>query len=153
MKQEYPTPLKHVAIIMDGNRRWAETKKLPSFAGHKRGLNTLKDIVKVCPSLDISYLTVYAFSTENWSRKEEEVKYLFTLFTQALKEEIDELKEQGVKLKFIGSKKGLNEKLKESMQFSEEITQNNSTLNLQVAFNYGSQTELVEAVQSIALEV
>ncbi|MDX1919819.1 MAG: polyprenyl diphosphate synthase [Candidatus Caenarcaniphilales bacterium] len=143
----------HLAVIMDGNRRWAAKKNLPGFAGHRAGVDTLKEIVKLCPPRNIKYLTVYVFSTENWSRKKEEVDFLFDLFSKVLEKELNELHEQGVKLNFIGDRSSFEPELLYKIEAAEKLTKNNKTLFLQVAFNYGARNEILDAVRSLSRQV
>ncbi|MDX1918518.1 MAG: polyprenyl diphosphate synthase [Candidatus Caenarcaniphilales bacterium] len=145
--------LKHVAIILDGNRRWAEQMGLPLTSGHKEGVKTLKKIVKACTKRKIAYLTVYVFSTENWNRPELEVDFLFQLFDQTLERELDELEDQGVRLRFIGDLNGISQNLIDKIKAAEKRTLQNQNLNLQIALNYGSRHELVQVVQGIARKV
>lgn len=141
--------LKHIAIIMDGNRRWAKNKNLPTAVGHKKGAEALKNTLKACHEFGIKYLTVYAFSTENWNRKPEEVDFLMDLLVQTLKTELDEMNENNVVVKFIGDKAPLNNKLQDVMNNAEAKTANNTGVNLQIAFNYGARAEIVRAVKNI----
>lgn len=141
--------LKHVAIIMDGNRRWAKERNLPSAVGHKKGVDALKATMRACDDLGIKYLTVYAFSTENWNRKPEEVNFLMDLLGQTLKNELQEMHENNVVISFIGDTTKLSEKLQEILANAVETTKNNTGVNLQIAFNYGSRAEIVTAVQKI----
>ncbi len=143
------TNLEHIAIIMDGNRRWAKEKKLPSAMGHKRGVDSLKTILKACHKFGVKYLTVYAFSTENWNRKPEEVEFLMELLANTIKNELNELHENGVVINFIGDLTKLNPKLQEILYNAIEHTKNNSGVKLQIAFNYGSRDEIVNAVKQI----
>lgn len=143
------TNLQHVAIIMDGNRRWAKEKNLPSAIGHKKGVDSLKNTLKACHKFGIKYLTVYAFSTENWNRKPEEVNFLMELLANTIKNELEELNQNQVVINFIGDLTKLNHKLQEILQNAVEVTKNNSGVRLQIAFNYGSRDELVHAVQNI----
>lgn len=147
------TNLQHIAIIMDGNRRWAKQKGLPSAFGHKKGVDSLKTIMRACDDFGIKYLTVYAFSTENWNRKQEEVDFLMDLLGQTLKNELKEMHENNVVINFIGDLKRLNPKLQEILAHSVEVTQNNTGVNLQIAFNYGSRDEIVHAVKAISHKV
>jgi undecaprenyl diphosphate synthase len=146
-------PLKHVAIIMDGNRRWADAKKLPRFVGHREGVNSLKRLVQHVGAVGLKYLTVYAFSSENWQRSREEVQYLFDLFGKVLAEELSELCENKVKLTFIGQLDKIPADLSNSLQKAMQVTRDNRGLNLQVALNYGSRLEITEAVKRIAVAV
>lgn len=141
--------LKHIAIIMDGNRRWAKERNLPSAVGHKKGVDALKTTMRACDEFGIKYLTVYAFSTENWNRKPEEVKFLMDLLGQTLKNELQEMHENNVVISFIGDITKLSEKLQEILSNAVETTKNNTGVNLQIAFNYGARTEIVAAVQKI----
>ena len=141
--------LKHIAIIMDGNRRWAKEKGLPSAIGHKKGVDALKETMRACDDFGIKYLTVYAFSTENWNRKPEEVNFLMDLLGQTLKNELKEMHENNVVISFIGDTTKLSANLQEILANAVNITKNNTGVNLQIAFNYGSRAEIVKAVQDI----
>ena len=141
--------LKHVAIIMDGNRRWAKEKGLPSAFGHKKGVDALKSTLRAFDDFGIKYLTVYAFSTENWNRKPEEVNFLMDLLGQTLKNELDEMNKNNVVISFLGNIAQLNPKLQEILANSQEVTKNNSGVHLQIAFNYGSRAEIINAVSNI----
>lgn len=141
--------LKHVAIIMDGNRRWAKERNLPSAVGHKKGVDSLKTAMRACDDFGIKYLTVYAFSTENWNRKPEEVNFLMDLLGQTLKNELKEMHENNVVISFIGDTTKLSPKLQDILANSVETTKNNTGVNLQIAFNYGSRDEIVHAVKEI----
>lgn len=143
------TNLQHIAIIMDGNRRWAKEHNLPSAMGHKKGVESLKTAVKSCHKFGIKYLTVYAFSTENWNRKPEEVNFLMDLLALTIKNELKELHENNVVINFIGDLSQLNSKLQKILNNAMETTKNNKGVNLQIAFNYGSRNEIVNAVKSI----
>ena len=141
--------LKHIAIIMDGNRRWAKERNLPSALGHKKGVDALKAAMRACDDFGVKYLTVYAFSTENWNRKPEEVNFLMDLLAQTLKNELKEMNENNVVISFIGDTTKLSPKLQEILRNSVETTKNNTGVNLQIAFNYGSRDEIVHAVREI----
>ncbi len=145
--------LKHIAIIMDGNRRWAKLKALPSILGHKEGVKTLKNIVKLSSDTGLKYLTVYAFSTENWGRKKEEVDFLMFLLQETLEKEMHELHKQNVKIKIIGDTIPLTKNLKKTIHNCEELTSNNTGLKLQIAINYGSRAEITNAVKQISTEI
>lgn len=147
------TNLQHIAIIMDGNRRWAKEKNLPSALGHKKGVDALKATLRSCNDFGIKYLTVYAFSTENWNRKQEEVDFLMDLFAQTLKNELQEMHKENVIINFIGDLEKLNPKLQEILHNAVEVTKNNTGVNFQIAFNYGSRLEMLNAVQNIAKRV
>ncbi len=144
------TNLQHIAIIMDGNRRWAKEKNLPSAMGHKKGVDALKKTLRACNDFGIKYLTVYAFSTENWNRKKEEVDFLMELLAITLTNELAEMHAEGVVISFIGDTTKLSEKLQKILQNSVETTKNNTGVHLQIAFNYGSRDEIVHAVKNIA---
>mgnify|MGYP002870025752 CR=1 FL=1 len=141
--------LRHIAVIMDGNRRWAKERNLPSAIGHKKGVDALKKTMRACDDFGIKYLTVYAFSTENWNRKPEEVKFLMDLLGQTLKNELKEMHENNVVISFIGDTTKLSKNLQEILDNAVETTKNNTGVNLQIAFNYGSRAEIVKAVQDI----
>ena len=141
--------LKHIAIIMDGNRRWAKDRGLPSAVGHKKGVDALKTTMRACDDFGIKYLTVYAFSTENWNRKPEEVNFLMDLLGQTLKNELKEMHENNVVISFIGDTTKLSENLQKILANAVETTKNNTGVNLQIAFNYGSRAEIVRAVEKI----
>ena len=143
------TNLKHIAIIMDGNRRWAKEHNLPSAMGHKKGVESLKATLKACHKFGVRYLTVYAFSTENWNRKQEEVDFLMELLANTIKNEMQELHENGVVINFIGDLSKLNPKLQEILYNAMEYTKNNTGVHLQIAFNYGARDEIVNAVKDI----
>lgn len=140
---------KHVAIIMDGNGRWAKAKGMPRIYGHREGVKTVRKILKESKRLGIKYLTLYAFSTENWRRSELEVKGLMKLFKEYLKKERKELMETEVKLVFSGTKSGVSEDLLQEMKNSEEYLAENEGITLNIAFNYGGRREIVEAVNKI----
>lgn len=143
------TNLEHIAIIMDGNRRWAKEKNLPSAMGHKKGVDALKTTLRACKDFGIKYLTVYAFSTENWKRKKEEVDFLMELLAITLINELAEMHSEGVVISFIGDISKLNDKLQKILANSVETTKNNTGVHLQIAFNYGARDEIVHAVKSI----
>lgn len=147
------TSLKHIAVIMDGNRRWAKEKHLPSAMGHSKGVEALKKVLKACHSYGVQYLTVYAFSTENWNRSQEEVNFLMSLLANTLKNELAELDENEVRIKFIGDIDALNPELQKILRNSEEKTKNNTGVKLQIAFNYGSRMEITNACKKIAQQV
>lgn len=144
---------RHVAIIMDGNGTWAEKRGLPRNMGHRKGAKTLVDITKAANELKIEYLTVFAFSTENWSRPKEEVEYLMSLPQTLLSEYKDDMKNDNIKFKVIGSHKGLSLEQIEKIEEAERETANNTGLNLIVAFNYGSQDEIIEASKNIVNDI
>lgn len=143
------TNLQHIAIIMDGNRRWAKLRNLPTAMGHKKGVDALKNTLRACNDFGIKYLTVYAFSTENWNRKQEEVDFLMDLFCKTLQNETKEMNENNVVIDFIGDLEKLPQKLQDILNESKDITKNNTGVKLQIAFNYGSRDEIVHAVKKI----
>ena len=134
---------------MDGNRRWAKEKNLPSAMGHKKGVDSLKNILRACNDFSIKYLTVYAFSTENWNRKKEEVEFLMNLVAVTLTNELAEMHKENVQIHFIGDLTKLSDKLQKILANAVETTKNNTGLVLQIALNYGSRDEIVHAVQKI----
>lgn len=146
------TNLKHIAIIMDGNRRWAKEKNLPSAMGHKKGVEALKKTLRACKDFGVKYLTVYAFSTENWNRKQEEVDFLMDLVAVTLKNELDEMHKEGVQIHFIGDKTRLSTKLQQVTANAVETTKNNTGVVLQIALNYGSRDEITHAVKQIVTD-
>ncbi len=146
------TNLKHIAIIMDGNRRWAKEKNLPSAMGHKKGVDALKTTLKACHKFGVKYLTVYAFSTENWNRKPEEVAFLMDLLANTIKSELKEMHENGVVINFIGDLTKLNPKLQKILYDAMDYTKNNTGVRLQIAFNYGARNEIVNAIKNIIKE-
>lgn len=143
------TNLKHIAIIMDGNRRWAKEKNLPSAMGHKKGVDSLKTILRACNDFGVKYLTVYAFSTENWNRNKEEVEFLMNLVAVTLSNELDEMNKENVQIHFIGDLTMLSEKLQNILSNAVETTKNNTGVVLQIALNYGSRDEITHAVKKI----
>lgn len=147
------TNLRHIAVIMDGNRRWAKEKNLPSAFGHKKGVDALKATMYACRDFGIKYLTVYAFSTENWNRKKEEVDFLMNLLGETIKNELQEMHENDVVINFIGNLTKLNPKLQEILAHAVDVTKNNKGVHLQIAFNYGSRDEMVHAVKNIGREL
>lgn len=134
---------------MDGNRRWAKEKNLPSAMGHKKGVDSLKNILRACNDFSIKYLTVYAFSTENWNRKKEEVEFLMNLVAVTLTNELAEMHKENVQIHFIGDLTKLSDKLQKILANAVETTKNNTGVVLQIALNYGSRDEIVHAVQKI----
>ncbi len=144
---------RHVAIIMDGNGRWATRRGLPRLVGHRRGVERVRDIVKACPGLGVEYLTLYAFSTENWKRAEAEVAGLMSLFRLYIQREAEKLHAEGVRVRFIGDRTRLDEPLIAMMAGLEEKTALNDRLNLTVAINYGGRDEITRAIRTLAVDV
>tara|TARA_Y100000589_G_C27078273_1_gene598486 strand:- start:355 stop:1155 length:801 start_codon:yes stop_codon:yes gene_type:complete len=140
----------HVAIIMDGNGRWGEKKGLSRSHGHNKGVSVLKDIIKFSTKIGVKVLTVYALSTENWSRPLEEVNFLLNLFEKVLEKQIDELNKESVKIKFIGDLSPFSEKLRNKFKDAENITKNNNKFTLNVCTNYGGRQELVKVAKELA---
>lgn len=147
-----PLP-QHIAIILDGNGRWAKKRGLPRTAGHQEGAMNVRRITKLCANIGIKALTVYAFSTENWKRPEEEVKFLMKLPIKFFDQFAPELVENNIRLKVIGNIEELPEDLQKKVLEITELTKNNTKMTLTIALNYGSQDEIKQAVQSIASEV
>ena len=145
--------LEHLAIIMDGNRRWAKEKSMMTTMGHKRGADVLVDIAKYCNEIGLKYLTVYAFSTENWKRTEEEVGYLMGLLGVYLDKFLNELDMKNIKISFIGNIDVIDSSLSNRIRNLEAKTSNNTGLNLIIAFNYGGRDEIVRACRNIAEKV
>lgn len=146
-KSASPSIPKHIAIIMDGNGRWAKKRFLPRFVGHQKGLNAVKRVVSRCAELQVESLTLFAFSTENWKRPEEEVNKLMGLFLKALQKEVSKLHENQVRLRIIGDREAFDTKIQEHIEQAERLTENNTGLTLNIAANYGGRWDIVEAVK------
>jgi undecaprenyl diphosphate synthase len=148
MEQKIP---RHLGIIMDGNRRWAKARGLPPFKGHEAGYKKIKieEVLRWCKEAGIEVLTLFAFSTENWQRAKKEVDFLMKLFLRALTKDIKKLHENNVRVRVIGRREGLPEKLREAIEKSEELTKNNAGGTLNLAINYGGRPELVDAFKKI----
>ena len=144
---------KHVAIIMDGNRRWAKKRGLPSQFGHSEGANTLEKIADVCSELGIEYLTVYAFSTENWKRSADEVDYLMKLLAKNIKDFDKRIKNRDIRFRMIGDINRLNSDLQEGIRAIEERTKDKKGLTVNIAINYGGRAEITYASKKIAEDV
>ncbi len=140
---------KHIAIIMDGNGRWALSRGLPRLAGHRAGTENLRRVIEACIEFGIEYLTIYAFSTENWGRPLEEVRGLMRILEDVIDRELRELHDQGVQLRHIGRLDRLNPKLRQKVLDAIEYTKGNDRLVLNVAFNYGGRDEIVCAIQAM----
>ena len=143
----------HVAVIMDGNGRWAKQKGLPRIEGHRRGANVLKEMLRYCKDLGIKTLTAYAFSTENWGRPTTEVNFLMSLFERLLQKELKEMEEEDVCINFIGDLTPLPNSLQQEMSRSTERTKDNKGVFFNVAINYGSRYEMINACKAIARKV
>ena len=141
---------RYVAIIMDGNARWASEHGLHVLAGHREGAQALKRTVRNAVELDIRELTVYAFSTENWTRPREEVEGLMAMFAELIESETPELDDEGVRMRFIGRREGISKELLDRMDWAERVTEKNGRMTLFVAFNYGGRAEMVDAAARFA---
>jgi undecaprenyl diphosphate synthase len=139
----------HVAVIMDGNGRWAKQRGLPRLAGHRAGTENLRRVIRACVEFGIQYLTIYAFSTENWGRPEEEVSGLMHIVEDVIDRELAELHREGVQLRHIGRLERLNPNLREKVVRAVELTKNNQRLILSIAFNYGGRDEIVCAIRGM----
>ena len=145
-----PAMPRHVAIIMDGNGRWAARRGLPRSAGHRAGVDALRRAVRAAAEFGIEYLTIYSFSSENWSRPASEVSFLLDLLRRFIRQDVAELHRSGVRIKVVGSRDDLDPGIVSLLNDAERLTHENSTLNLVVAFNYGSRQEISRAVSAIA---
>ena len=143
---------KHVAIIMDGNGRWARNRFLPREAGHVKGIAAVRKVVRAARELGLQYLTLYTFSTENWRRPESEVRHLMGLFRRYCRADIQKLHAHNVRVRFIGARTGIDSDIAGLIEGAESLTAKNTVLNLAFAFNYGSREELAEAVRRLARE-
>lgn len=143
----------HIGVIMDGNGRWAKKRGLPRSAGHKAGADSLKKIVTACNNMGIKYITVYAFSTENWSRPKDEVDYLMSLLLDYLRNAETTLAGENVVIRAIGSRKELSEEIQQQIIKTEEFTKNNTGIVMNIALNYGAREELTNAVKNICADV
>lgn len=143
----------HVAIIMDGNGRWATARGKLRTYGHRQGVERLRDILRACVDTGVRYLTLYTFSTENWTRPEEEVSFLLDLFVDYLQNELPELHDEGVRIHIIGERKGLPEHVLAAIDNAEEETAANDRLLMNLAFNYGGRYDIVQAARTMAKEV
>lgn len=144
---------KHVAVIMDGNGRWAKSRGLPRIMGHRRGVDALKDLLRCCKDWGIPALTAYAFSTENWGRPLEEVDFLMTLFERVLRRELEEMKQENVCIRFVGNLTALPNSLQAEIERSMQETENNRGIRFNVATNYGGRQEILQACRAIANQV
>src|SRR5687768_7332418 len=140
-------PARYVAIITDGNGRWAQQHDVPVVEGHRAGADTVKARLRDAVELGIEELTVFSFSTENWSRPEEEVEGLMAMFAERIEGETPELNEEGVRMRFIGRRDGVSSALQEKMDWAEETTRANDRITLFVAFNYGGRAEILDAAR------
>ena len=144
---------KHVAVIMDGNGRWAKSRGMPRFIGHQKGVDALKDLLRRCRDWGIPALTAYAFSTENWSRPTEEVEFLMTLFERVLRKELEQMMRANVNIRFVGNLVSLPKSLQDEIYKSMEATKNNQGIKFTIATNYGGRQEILQATRAIAGKV
>lgn len=140
---------RHIAVIMDGNGRWAKQRFMPRVMGHKRGVESLRETVKACRDFGVEYLTVFAFSSENWRRPPDEVSFLMGLFIKVLEREATKMHHNNIVLKIIGDRSQFDEKLRLAMQEAEQLTANNTGLTLTIAANYGGRWDVMHAVQAM----
>lgn len=144
---------KHIAIIMDGNGRWAKKRLLPRTAGHREGVKRVLEIVEECGDLGIEYLTLYAFSTENWNRPEDEIDYLMKLLVEFLRKKLKIIHKNGVRLNVLGDITKLDESIKKEINDAIKLTENNSVMTLNIALNYGGRDEIIRAVKKINVDI
>ena len=147
-----PAVPRHIAVIMDGNGRWAKKRFMPRVMGHQRGVESLREVVKACRDLGVEYLTVFAFSSENWRRPADEVSFLMSLFLKVLEREAVKMHKNNIRLKIIGDRSHFDEKLRQTMLDAEQLTANNTGLTLTIAANYGGRWDMMNAVQSMLKE-
>jgi len=143
----------HIAIIMDGNGRWAKKRLLPRIAGHQQGMESVRAMISHCSKIKIPYLTLFAFSSENWRRPESEISFLLGLFLKSLKGELKALAENNVRLRIIGEKTRFSKELQNAIEEAEVLTENNKGLMLNIAFNYGGKWDIVQAAQKLCDKV
>ena len=143
---------RHIAVIMDGNGRWAKRRLLPRLAGHKQGVESLRRCARACVERGVQVLTVFAFSSENWNRPQEEVSGLMSLLANALAKEVAQLSRDGVRLYFVGDRQGLSDKVREGLAEAERITAHNTRLVLNVCFNYGGRWDIAQAAQKLVAQ-
>ena len=139
----------HVAIIMDGNGRWARSRRLPRLAGHRAGVENMRRVLEACGEFGIKYLTIYAFSTENWDRPKAEVRGLLNILEDVIDQELDELHENGVQLNHLGRLERMSDELQEKVNHAIELTRDNDRLVLNIAWNYGGRDEIVQVIEKI----
>ncbi len=144
-----PVVPRHIAIIMDGNGRWAKKHFLPRVAGHQRGVEAVREVVKACRELGVEYLTLFAFSSENWRRPAEEVSFLMQLFLKMLEREVRKLHENNIRLKIIGDRSHFDDQLNQRIAEAEQLTASNSSLTLTIAANYGGRWDIMQAVRAM----
>jgi undecaprenyl diphosphate synthase len=151
--QELPKLPRHVAIIMDGNGRWANQRGLPRVEGHRRGVESVRNIVRAAGDIGIPYLTLFSFSSENWSRPKSEILDLMGLIRLFIQRDLADLHKDNVRVRIIGERDGLDADIVKLVADAETLTRNNTKLNLTVAFNYGSRAEIVRAAKALAAKV
>lgn len=144
---------RHVAIIMDGNNRWAKARGLPGVAGHRAGVEAVRGVLRACRDQGVKVLTLFAFSSENWGRPQPEVRALLALLSRYLRNEVRELHKDGIRLRFIGKRSGFSERLRRLMHQSEQLTLNNSGATVVIAVDYGGQWDIAQAAQKLAQRV
>ncbi|MEM7129075.1 MAG: isoprenyl transferase [Chloroflexota bacterium] len=149
---EFPKIPNHIGIIMDGNGRWAQQRGLPRLAGHQRGVDNIRPVLESCTRLGIKALTIYAFSTENWNRPEDEVNGLMRLLGLTIRRQLGELHENGVQIRHSGRMHGISQSLQKQIRHALDVTKDNDTIVLNVAFNYGGRAEILDAVRQILSE-
>ena len=147
-----PAVPRHIAVIMDGNGRWAKQRFMPRVMGHQRGVESLREVVKACRDMGVEYLTVFAFSSENWRRPADEVSFLMSLFLKMLEREIEKMHRNDIRLKIIGDRNRFDDKLTQTMLEAELLTAGNAGLTLTIAANYGGRWDMMNAVQSMLKE-
>ncbi len=150
LEQKIP---QHIAIVMDGNGRWAENKGLPRIEGHKVGVESVRKMIRACMAKNVACLSLFAFSSENWARPMEEVSFLMELFIESLRRELSELNQNGVRMYFTGDRSLLSPKLQQQMREAESVTANNTQLTLNIVVNYGGKWDLVTAAKKAAQEI
>lgn len=143
---------RHIAIIMDGNGRWAKQRFMPRIMGHQRGVESLRTTVRACRDLGVEYLTVFAFSSENWRRPADEVSFLMSLFLKMLEREVASLHKNNIRLKIIGDRSRFDDRLRQTMQDAEQLTSDNTGLMLTIAANYGGRWDVIHAVHALLQE-
>lgn len=149
---EYTQMPRHVAVIMDGNGRWAKKRFLPRVIGHKKGLETLENMCQVCAEVGVQYLTVFAFSTENWRRPADEVSFLMGLFLSALQKKVAQMHQHGLRLKVIGNRERFAPEIQKGIEEAEKLTAQNTGLTLTIAADYGGRWDILQAVNQLLKE-
>ena len=141
---------RHIAVIMDGNGRWAKQRFMPRVMGHQRGVESVREMVKACGDLGVEYLTLFAFSSENWRRPADEVSFLMKLFMMVLEKEVSKMHQRNIRLRIIGDRSRFDEKLNRHIEEAEQLTANNTGLNLTVAANYGGRWDIMQAMHALS---